>query len=120
MSDERMLPFEQQFDDVPTRISSLTLLTDELLAVYIHHGMVDCPIYPPEEIAKEMTDDGEEVHPFLLTLSPREARDLAGLLIYAAGRADEHAMHCVDCGSPIDHDDHEHDTDDHEEDNNDA
>jgi hypothetical protein len=111
MSDEKMLPFEQQFDEVPTRISSFTLLTGELVAVYIHQGRVDVPIYPPEEIATEMTENGEEAAPFLLTLNPLEARNLAGLLTYASGRADEHAPHCVDCGDTIDH---EHQEDDDE------
>jgi hypothetical protein len=110
MSDEKIRHFEREFDEEPTRMSSFTLLTDEQMSVFIHQGRVDCAIFPPEEVAEQITKDGE-VTPFVLTLTPREARDLAGVLIYAAGRADEHAEHCVDCGETIQDHDHEHDED---------
>lgn len=110
MGDEKMLPFEQQFDEKPTRIGGFVLTqTAEDMHVYIHEGVVDCPVYAPEEFVEEFKrqHDGEEPEPFLLSLTPREARDLAGLLIYASGRAEEHAAHCLDCGNPM----HQHEDD---------
>jgi hypothetical protein len=107
MSDEKMLPFERQFDEKPTRIGIFEMLTDEVMGVYIHQGRVECPIYPPDDAV----DEDHAVYPFLLQMTPREARDLAGLLIYAAGRAEEHAEHCVGCGEPLNDDDDDEDED---------
>lgn len=102
MSDE-IIPFERQFDETPTKIGRVQLCTDEMAVVCIHKGMVDVPVYPAEEFEADAPD---EVNPFLLQLSPREARDLAGLLIYAAGRAEEAAGDtCIDCGRPVEDDD---------------
>jgi hypothetical protein len=114
MSDDKMLPFERQFDEKPTRIGSFLALTDEQIGVYIHEGRVDVPVWPPDEVAKELTEKGEEALPFLVSLTPREARDLAGLLTYAAGRADEHHEHCVGCGDTVDEDGHHHDEEEEE------
>jgi hypothetical protein len=115
MSDDKMLPFERQFDEKPTRISSFTLLTDEQVGVYIHEGRVDMPVWPPDEVAKEIAEKGGEIQPFLMSFTPQEARNLAGLLAYAAGRADEHHDHCPGCGDTVDEDGHHHDE---EEDDN--
>jgi hypothetical protein len=104
MSDEKMTPFEAQFDEKPTRLGGFELEAyGEFLGVYMHEGWVECPIFPAAET------DVKEINPFLLKLTPREARDLAGLLTYAAGRADEATEHCVGCGEPLDDDDDEED-----------
>lgn len=101
MNDEERRAFEQQFDEKPTHISSQELLTEEVVAVFIHAGGVDVPIYPPPDEEPEPDDIG----PFVLQLTPAEARNLAGTLIYAAGRADETHDHCLNCGDTL----HDHD-----------
>jgi hypothetical protein len=103
VTDKQILPFERQFDEIPTKIGQVLLGTDEVAVVHIHHGMVEVPIYPPEEMEDDLPD---LLKPFLLQLSPREARDLAGLLIYAAGRAEESAGdRCIGCDKPLTEDD---------------
>ena len=79
--------------------------------VYIHHGYVDVPIWPPEDddLPPEDDDPHAGLPLLVLSLSPGEARDLAGLLTYAAGRVDEIAGdRCADCGIPLtDHPTHD-------------
>lgn len=99
MNESERLAFEREFDQKPTRIGGFELLTNEVMGVYVHHGRVDCPIFPPEE-GLEVAD---EIDPFLLQLTPQEAQQLAGLLIYAAGRAGETAEHCITCGDAVEH-----------------
>jgi hypothetical protein len=67
----------------PVLIGSVELHTDELLSVCINDGRVECPIWASAEI------DPEHEDPFMLILRSDEARNLAGLLMYAAGRVDE-------------------------------
>lgn len=110
-----MAPFEKQFDkQPPTRIGVVYLGTNETAAVFIDDGWVTVPIYPPDPEDTEDEDNPtptedipDEINPFLLYLTPTEARDLAGLLTYAAGRANETTLHCADCGAPTDNDDEE-------------
>lgn len=97
MDESERAAFENQFG--PVRIGGFELLTEEVVGVHVSHdGFIDCPIYPPDD-----GDDGDDVEAsFLLRLSPMEARNLAGLLVYAAGRADETSDHCVGCGGAVD------------------
>lgn len=104
MDEAERMEFERQFDDTPTRIGAFELLTGEALGVYIHNGRVDVPIHAPEG-----AEVPEELEMFLLQLTPGEARELAGLLIYAAGRAGELADHCTGCGDVLDGGGGEHD-----------
>ena len=82
---DRFEEWEAEFGDKPTHIDSV-LIEDEgeksVVGVYIKNGWVDLPV--------SMFDrDDDEKDFFVLVLSPREARDLAGILNYAAGRASE-------------------------------
>lgn len=105
MDESQRMVFEREFHDKPIRIGGFELITDEVLSVYSHGGLVTCPIYPSEEDESAVVD---EVNPFLLQLTPMEARNLAGLLIYAAGRADETAQHCITCGDTVEDGDEHH------------
>lgn len=105
MDESQRMVFEREFDAKPTRIGGFELLTDEIIGIYIHHGRVNCPIFPADEDESRIVD---EINPFLLQLTPEEARNLAGLLVYAAGRADETAEHCVGCGDTVQDGDEEH------------
>lgn len=104
MDESQRMVFEREFDAKPTRIGGFELLTDEIIGIYIHHGRVNCPIFPTEDNAVD------EINPFLLQLTPEEARNLAGLLTYAAGRADETSEHCLGCGDAVEDGDEHHES----------
>lgn len=102
MDESQRMMFEREFDAKPTRIGGFELLTEEIMSIYIHEGRITCPIFPSEEDESTAVD---EINPFLLQLTPLEARNLAGLLVYAAGRADETSQHCIGCGDALEDED---------------
>ena len=96
--DDDTRAMEQQFDEgAPILIGRVCGEQDEI-GVFIRDGMVELPMWMDVE---EGVPTGGEAPTFLSGLTPREARDLGGLLIYAAGRANEMRNHCSDCGHPI-------------------
>jgi hypothetical protein len=90
--DERFARFEGEFDEKHTYIGSLTTLHDDFCAIFIHAGLIRIPIWHDDDV-------GDNPPAIDLTLSKSQARDLAGLLIYAAGRVGElDEFRCYACG----------------------